>query len=198
MFADAMPLCTSSIPASEPCACTCSTSRSCAGMSASSHSRPSMKPPTSELGMDLDLLGADDGPAALRLDAAHHGVRRRVAVAHAVAVRHLEEAVARRHRPELRPARRERRSAGRARARRTGSGRRSGRMMSLVPSQISSSFASRNHFCSERVADVAGAAERLHRGPRREHRRLGRRELRHRRLGRERLALRRRARPRAA
>ena len=51
--------------------------------------------------MDLDLLGADDGPAALRLDAAHHGVRGRVAVAHAVAVRHLEEAVARGHRPEL-------------------------------------------------------------------------------------------------
>ena len=30
--------------------------------------------------------------------------------------------------------------------------------MSLVPSQISSSFASRNHFCGGRVADVAGSA----------------------------------------
>ncbi len=52
-------------------------------------------------GMDLDLLGADDGPAALRLDAAHDGMCGRVAVTHAVAVRHLEEAVTRRHRPEL-------------------------------------------------------------------------------------------------
>ena len=46
-------------------------------------------------GVDLDLLGADDGPAALGLDAAHERERRRVAVAHPVAVRHLEEAVAR-------------------------------------------------------------------------------------------------------
>ena len=44
------------------------------------------------------------------------------------------------------------------------------RMMSLVPSQISSSFASRSHFCDGRVAHVACAAERLARGPRREER----------------------------
>ncbi len=50
--------------------------------------------------VELDLLRADDGPAALRLDAAHLRVRGRVAVAHAVAVRHLEEAVPGRHRPE--------------------------------------------------------------------------------------------------
>ena len=50
--------------------------------------------------MDLHLLGADDRPAALGLDAAHHRVGGRVAVAHAVAVRHLEEAVARGHRPD--------------------------------------------------------------------------------------------------
>ena len=51
--------------------------------------------------MDLDLLGAYDSPTALSLDAAHDGVRGRVTVTHAVAVRHLEEAVARSHRPEL-------------------------------------------------------------------------------------------------
>ncbi len=45
-----MPLCTSSMPASEPCACTSATSRSWAGMSTSSHRRPSTKPPTSEVG----------------------------------------------------------------------------------------------------------------------------------------------------
>jgi hypothetical protein len=50
---------------------------------------------------ELDLLGADDRPAALGLDAAHHGVCSRVAVAHPVAVRNLKEAVARGHRPEL-------------------------------------------------------------------------------------------------
>ena len=97
--------------------------------------------------MDLDLLGADDGPAALRLDAAHDGVRGRVAVAHPVAVRHLEEAVARGHRPELHRleedvvARVAGHQAKRLRAIRS-------RMMSLVPSQISSSFASRYHFCA--------------------------------------------------
>ncbi|MDD9993310.1 MAG: hypothetical protein OXP75_16055 [Rhodospirillales bacterium] len=48
-------------------------------------------------GVDLHLLGADHGPAALRLDPAHPGERRGVAVAHAVAVRHLEEAVVRGH-----------------------------------------------------------------------------------------------------
>ncbi len=52
-------------------------------------------------GVDLDLLCADDGPASLGLDAAHHGMSGRVAVAHAVAVGHLEEAVAGGHRPEL-------------------------------------------------------------------------------------------------
>jgi hypothetical protein len=36
-----MPLCTSSMPASEPCSCTFSTSRTWAGMSASSQIRPS-------------------------------------------------------------------------------------------------------------------------------------------------------------
>ncbi len=50
--------------------------------------------------VDLDLLGADHGPPALRLHSAHDRVRRRVAVPHAVAVRHLEEAVARRHGPD--------------------------------------------------------------------------------------------------
>ena len=52
-------------------------------------------------GMDFDLLGADDGPTALGLDAAHDRVGGRVAVAHAVAMRHLEEAVARGDRAEL-------------------------------------------------------------------------------------------------
>ena len=51
--------------------------------------------------VDLDLLGADDGPPALGLDPAHVGVGGRVVVPHPVAVRHLEEAVARGHRPEL-------------------------------------------------------------------------------------------------
>ena len=45
-------------------------------------------------GVDLDLLRADHRPAALGLDAAHVRVRRGIAVAHAVAVRHLEEPVA--------------------------------------------------------------------------------------------------------
>ena len=96
-------------------------------------------------GVDLHLLGADDSPSSLRLDAAHHGMRRRIAVAHAVAVRHLEEPVARGHGPELDGleqnvvARVARHYANMLRA--TIS-----RMMSLVPSQISSSRASRNHF----------------------------------------------------
>ncbi len=47
--------------------------------------------------MDLDFLGADHGPAAFRLHTAHPGVRGRVAVPHPVAVRNLEEAVARSH-----------------------------------------------------------------------------------------------------
>ena len=46
------------------------------------------------VGVDLDLLGADDRPAALGLDAAHHGVGGRIAITHAVAVGHLEEPVA--------------------------------------------------------------------------------------------------------
>ena len=97
------------------------------------------------VGMEVDLLRADDRPAAFRLDAAHHRVRRRVAVAHAVAVRHLEEAVARGHRPEREPVRRARRSEDLSRF---GKRLRAmiSRMMSLVPSQISSSFASRSHF----------------------------------------------------
>ena len=41
-FGAIMPLCTSSMPASDPCSCTRSTSRSWAGMSASSQIRPSM------------------------------------------------------------------------------------------------------------------------------------------------------------
>src|SRR3546814_13046201 len=41
-------------------------------------------------GMDLRLLGADDGPAALRLHAAHGGAGGRVAVAHANTVRHMK------------------------------------------------------------------------------------------------------------
>jgi hypothetical protein len=44
-------------------------------------------------GMNLGLLGAYDAPAALRLDGPHRGERGRVAIAHAVAVRHLEKAV---------------------------------------------------------------------------------------------------------
>ena len=50
--------------------------------------------------VELDLLGADDRPAALGLDPAHHRVGGRVAVPHPVAVRHLEEPVARRHRAD--------------------------------------------------------------------------------------------------
>ena len=54
-----------------------STSRAWAGMSASSQSRPSTYGVTSVEWVDLDLLGAHDRPAALRLDPAHRGVRRR-------------------------------------------------------------------------------------------------------------------------
>src|SRR5258708_12439747 len=50
--------------------------------------------------MDVALLGADHRPAALGLDAAHDRHRRRPVAAHAVAMRHLEEAVARRHRTD--------------------------------------------------------------------------------------------------
>src|ERR1700687_3316323 len=97
--------------------------------------------------MDLDLLGADDGPAALRLRCTHPGVSGRVAMAHAVAMRHLEETVARgdgadRHRLEEDV---EARVASAQRKRLRAMTR---RMMSLVPSQISSSRASRNHFCT--------------------------------------------------
>ena len=97
--------------------------------------------------MEFDLLGADDGPAALGLDTAHHRMGGRVAVAHPVAVRHLEESVARGHRPELHGleqdvvARVACHQLKRLRAIRS-------RMMSLVPSQISSSLASRYHFCA--------------------------------------------------
>ena len=51
-------------------------------------------------GVDLHLLGRDDRPAALGLDPAHRRERRRVAVAHPVAVRHLEEPVACDDRPD--------------------------------------------------------------------------------------------------
>ena len=44
--------------------------------------------------VDLDLLGAHHGPAAFGLDPAHIGLAGRIAVSHAVAVRHLVEAVA--------------------------------------------------------------------------------------------------------
>jgi hypothetical protein len=44
-------------------------------------------------GVDLDLLDADHGPAALGLDPAHRVLRGGIAVVHAVAVRHLEEPV---------------------------------------------------------------------------------------------------------
>ena len=97
-------------------------------------------------GMDLDLLGADDGPASLRLDAAHPRVRRRVAVTHPVAVGNLEEAVARGDGAELHGLEEDveaRLAHQRKRLRAITS-----RMMSLVPSQISSSFASRSHFCT--------------------------------------------------
>ncbi len=43
--------------------------------------------------MNFRLLAADDAPAALGLDRPHDGERGRVAVAHAVAMRHLVEAV---------------------------------------------------------------------------------------------------------
>ena len=49
----------------------------------------------------LDLLGAHHRPAALRLHSAHPGERGRVAVAHAVAVRDLVEAVLRGHRTDV-------------------------------------------------------------------------------------------------
>ena len=45
--------------------------------------------------VDLHLLGADHAPAALGLHAAHGGQALRHAVAHAVAVGHLVEAVGR-------------------------------------------------------------------------------------------------------
>ncbi|MNT93799.1 hypothetical protein D3C72_2353570 [compost metagenome] len=51
--------------------------------------------------MKFHLLGADDRPAAFGLHAAHMGQRRRVAITHAVAVRHLVEAVAGGHRTDL-------------------------------------------------------------------------------------------------
>ena len=50
--------------------------------------------------MDLALLGADDGPAALGFRGAHRRVRFRHGVTHAVAVRDLEEAVLRRYRTD--------------------------------------------------------------------------------------------------
>ena len=56
--------------------------------------------------VDLDLFGADHGPAALGLDLAHVGLAGRIAVTHAVAVRHLVEAVARGDRADLAPVRR--------------------------------------------------------------------------------------------
>ena len=52
-------------------------------------------------GVDLDLLGADHRPATLGLDLAHGRLGARVAVAHAIAVGHLVEAVLGRERPDL-------------------------------------------------------------------------------------------------
>ncbi len=90
-----MPLYASSIPARLPCACTDSAIRASAGMSRSSQRRSSMNGRHVRARVDVDLLGADHGPAALGLHAAHGRQRGRIAVTHAVAVRHLEEAVAR-------------------------------------------------------------------------------------------------------
>ena len=53
------------------------------------------------MGMERALVGADDGPSALGLHAPHGGFRARQQVTHAAAVRHLEEAVARRYRADL-------------------------------------------------------------------------------------------------
>ena len=50
--------------------------------------------------MDIALLRADHRPAALRLDAAHHGHGGRMVAPHAVAMGHLVKAVARRHRAD--------------------------------------------------------------------------------------------------
>ncbi len=49
----------------------------------------------------LALFGKDDAPAAFGLDPAHFRRRGRVAIAAAVAVRHLIEAVLRRHRTDV-------------------------------------------------------------------------------------------------
>jgi hypothetical protein len=51
--------------------------------------------------MDIAFLGADHGPAAFRLDAAHTGHRAGHGMAHAVAMRYLVEPVPRGHRPNL-------------------------------------------------------------------------------------------------
>ena len=77
-----------------------STSRASAGMSASSQSLPFDEAADVRARVDLHLLGADDRPTSFGLDPSHDRVRRRVAMAHPVAVRHLEETVARRHRAE--------------------------------------------------------------------------------------------------
>ena len=69
------PLWQSSIPASEPWACTCSVIRASAGMSSSSQSAPLGVRRHLRGVVDLDLLGAHDSPAALGLDAPHVGER---------------------------------------------------------------------------------------------------------------------------
>ena len=51
--------------------------------------------------VNLHLLSADDGPAALGLDIAHGRLRGGIPVTHAVAMRHLEEPVLGADRPEL-------------------------------------------------------------------------------------------------
>ena len=50
--------------------------------------------------MDLAFLGADDRPSPFRLHAAHGGVRQRHVGPHAVAMRHLIEAIFRNDRPD--------------------------------------------------------------------------------------------------
>ena len=53
------------------------------------------------MGVERALLGAHHGPSALGLHAPHGGIGARQQMAHAAAVRHLEEAVARRYGADL-------------------------------------------------------------------------------------------------
>ena len=89
-------------PASAPCACTASViAGERAGCPASSQSRHSMKGAVVGGRMDLEHSSVQTTrPAALGLHAAHGGAARSDVDAHAVAMRHLVEAVAGRHRPD--------------------------------------------------------------------------------------------------